>query len=114
MLNTVGMIVTAILNIRLGQWAQTSAILPEEQYGFIPAKNHRLHFYPLYTDRETKIVNSTLFVCYVDLKKVFDNVEHTLMWGKLHSIGLSNLQSTYIEKSHSQSEDKLLPGNRCV
>ena len=70
-------------------------------YGFRPNRRTTDCIFILNTLIEkTKIDNSTLFVCYVDLKKAFDNVEHTLMWVKLHSIGLSNqiiaiLQSMY-------------------
>ena len=41
-----------------------------------------------------------LYVCYVDLRKAFDNVDHLLLWVKLAKIGVSNkllsvLQSMY-------------------
>ena len=113
LLNTVGKIFTAILNTRLSEWAETYGILLEEQYGFRPNRKTTYFIFILNTLIEkTKTDISTLFVCYVDLKKAFDNVEHTLMWVKLHSIGLSNQIIATVQ--YSQSEDKLLPGNRCV
>jgi hypothetical protein len=97
LLNTVGKIFTAILNTRLSEWAETYGILLEEQYGFRPNRRTTDCIFILNTLIEkTKIDNSTLFVCYVDLKKAFDNVEHTLMWVKLHSIGLSNHTAVHV------------------
>ena len=36
-------------------------------------------------------------MCFVDLKKAFDNIQHSLLWTKLQSIGVSSktLQSMY-------------------
>ena len=101
LLNTLGKIFTAILLNRLSEWTETCGILPEEQYGFRPNRRTTDCIFILNTLIEkTKADNSTLFVCFVDLKKAFDNIQHSLLWTKLQSIGVSSkiiktLQSMY-------------------
>ena len=84
LLNCIGKIFTAILNNRLSEWVEGNNLLPEEQFGF--RKNRRAVdcVYILNTVIEkARAEHSPLYICYVDLKKAFDNVCHYLLWMKL-------------------------------
>ena len=76
-------------------------LIPESQFGV--RKNRRTTDYIFIMN--TLIENSRahkvpLYVCFVDVKKAFDSVDHTMLWSKLIKLGISEqllemLQSMY-------------------
>ena len=78
-----------------------NSIFLEEQYGFRENRRTVDCIFILNTLIEKTRVNlSQLFVCSIDLKKAFDSIWKTLLWGKLHVLGVSGqiirvLQSMY-------------------
>ena len=101
MLNCIGKIFTSILNTTLKNWAEKNNIFPEEQYGFRENRRTVDCIFILNTLIEkTRGNHSQLFLCYVDLKNAFDSIQHSLLWKKLHALGVSGqiirvLQSMY-------------------
>ena len=101
MLNCIGKIFTSILYTRLKNWAEQNKIFPEEQYGFRENRRAMDCIFILNTLIEkTRANHSQLFLCYVDLKKAFESIQHNLLWKKLHALGVSGqiirvLQSMY-------------------
>ena len=66
-------------NNRLSEWVEGNNLLPKEQFGF--RKNRRAVdcVYILNTVIEkARAEHSPLYICYVDLKKAFDNVYMSL------------------------------------
>ena len=89
MLNCIGKIFTSILNTTLKNWAEKNKIFPEEQYGFRENRRAMDCIFILNTLIEkTRANHSQLFLCYVDLKKAFDSIQYSLLWKKLHALGV--------------------------
>ena len=78
MLNCIGKIFTAIFCRRINDWEEVRYILSEEQFSFRRTTDC---LYIVNTLIETSVAE--IFHCYVDLKKVFDSVNHNLLREKL-------------------------------
>ena len=90
LLNTVGKIFTSIVNSRLTEWAEKQLLIPESQFGF--RKNRRTTdcIFIMNTLIETSRAHKVpLYVCFVDFRKAFDSVDHTMLWTKLIKLGIS-------------------------
>ena len=101
LLNTGGKIFASILHSRLSEWLEERCLISESQFGFRRNRSTTDCIFILNTLVEKSLnTGKPLYVCYVDLKKAFDNVDHLLLWVKLAKIGVSNkllsvLQSMY-------------------
>ena len=51
----------------------------------------------------SKAENTSLFVCFVDLKKAFDSVNHNLLWEKLKSHGFSYQMLKVLQSMYSKA-----------
>ena len=87
--------------MRLTEWAEERSLLPESQFGFRENRRTIDCIFILNTLIESTLSkHNTLYVCYVDFKKAFDCVDHSLLWTKLINLGISHkilaiLQSMY-------------------
>ena len=99
LLNCIAKSFTSILHTRLSEWAEDNTVIPEEQYGFRKNRCATDCVFILNTLLEkSHTARVPQFVCFVDFKKAFDSVQHRLLWGKLHSLGISR-QMIAIQKS---------------
>ena len=81
LLNSIGKIFTSIRNVRLTEWAEERSLLPESQFGFRENRRTIDCVFILNTLIENTLSkHNTLYVCYVDFKKAFDCVDHSLLW----------------------------------
>ena len=91
----------AILNERLNKWVEENGILADSQNGFRKHRNTVDHLSTLTSLIETrKLLKKSTFVCFVDFRKAYDNVNRSLMWDKLRQIGINgkmynNLRAIY-------------------
>ena len=87
LLNVMAKLFSIIINRRLEWWVEINGVLNDSQYGF--RKNRRpmdpifimnclIHHY--------KKKKKTLYACFIDFKKAFDSVNHSLLWNKLAKI----------------------------
>ena len=101
LLNTVGKIFTSIVNSRLTEWAEKQLLIPESQFGFRKNRNTTDCIFIMNTLIEISIAHKVpLYVCFVDFRKAFNSVDHTMLWTKLIKLGISEqlleiLQSMY-------------------
>ena len=101
LLNVMAKLFSAIVNSRLEWWAETNNVLNVTQFGF--RKNHR-------TTDPIFIINSliqlykkrkkTLFACFIDFKKAFDSINHSLLWRKLANLGCSTTILTILQNMY--------------
>ncbi len=90
-----------ILNKRLSLWLESNNLLNEAQNGFRKDRSCLDHLYTLCSIiKNRKASGESTFVCYVDMKKAFDNVNRLCMWYKLQKLGvhgkfLGAIQSLY-------------------
>ena len=55
----------------------------------------------------SKAENTSLFVCFVDLKKAFDSVNHNLLWEKLKSHGFSYQMLKVLQSMYSKATSRV-------
>ena len=92
---------TIILNNRLVIWSEQHQIRSPVQAGFRPKQSAVHHLFALrhFIDRAL-ITSRALYICFVDLQKAYDTVQHALLWGRLRLNGvgprmLAAIQSLY-------------------
>ena len=81
---------TYILNHRIGDWAETEGVIPDQQHGF---RNNRstitaIKLLTQYVSEALATPKTPLYVTYVDFRKAFDSVDRSLMLCKLKVVGL--------------------------
>ncbi|CAC5389157.1 unnamed protein product [Mytilus coruscus] len=89
-----------ILNKRLTVWLEQNDMLADEQNGFRRNQSCLDHLYVLTRMiKNRKLQKKDSFVCFVDAKKAFDNVNRDMLWYKLMKIGINGvlraIQSLY-------------------
>ncbi|UYV72085.1 hypothetical protein LAZ67_9001767 [Cordylochernes scorpioides] len=105
LLSNLAKLFSSIMKIRLSNWTENRAIIPENQAGFRKEHSHTCqdHIFTL-----VSLIQLTLrrkrrkfYAFFIDLKKAFDTVRQALLWEKLLDIGLNfrsiNLIKYYYE-----------------
>ena len=101
LLNCMGKIFNAVLKNRLTEWAERTEILPESQFGF--RKN------------KAKISKTNIFICFVDFRKAFDSVDHSSLWNRLISLGISQQMLQILQSMYSKADSRIkVSGNQCT
>ncbi|UYV83557.1 hypothetical protein LAZ67_23001454 [Cordylochernes scorpioides] len=92
LLSNIAKLFTSILKSRLGSWIKKRNIVPENQAGFRAGHSCQDHIFTL-----SSLIQMTLsrkrrkcYMFFVDLKKAFDTVPHSLLWRKLVDAGLNH------------------------
>ncbi|UYV84719.1 hypothetical protein LAZ67_X003190 [Cordylochernes scorpioides] len=81
---------TSILKLQLRNWIEGRSIIPENQAGFRKGYSCQDHIFTLLSliQLNNKLERRKLYAFFVDLKKAFDTVPHSLLWSKLGELGL--------------------------
>ena len=116
LLNCMGKIFNAVLKNRLTEWAERTEILPESQFGF--RKNRRTTdciFILNALIEQAKISKINLFICFVDFRKAFDSVDHSSLWNRLISLGISQQMLQILHSMYSKAASRIkVSGNQCT
>ena len=105
LISCLGKVFNSILNNRIQLWAETYNLIPKEQFGFRKAVSTSDAVFVLHTIAENQSLRKKkLYCCFVDFKKAFDSVLHSLLWKKLFTMKLNPqilkvLQSYYSKSS---------------
>ena len=94
-----------ILYKRISDWEEVRNLLPEEQFGFRKYRRTTDCIFIFNTLIEmSKAENTSLFVCFVDLKKAFDS---NLLWEKLKSHGFSYQMLKVLQSMYSNATSRV-------
>ena len=89
--NCIGKLITKLLNKRLLNWLENNGIIEVNQIAFLPKRRTSDHLLVLKTSIDSyKSKRKAVYMCFVDLSKAFDTVNHTFMIYKLYKTGLSS------------------------
>ena len=91
LLSILGKLFVGILNNRLTKFSEGYEVINENQSGF--RKGHRTtdHILTLSTliQHTLNVKNKKLYTCFVDFRKAYDKVSHTLLWKKILEYGIN-------------------------
>ena len=97
-----------ILIYRLTDWAEDNSYLPESQFGFRTNRRTIDCIFILNAMIENSLNNrKSLYVCYVDFKKAFDNINHRLLWKKLVNMKISQQMLEMLQSIYSNAKSCL-------
>ena len=78
-----------LLKIVVGDFCVEAGILPEEQCGFRPQRSTTDMMFVVRRLQELgRTSNTSLEICFVDLAKAYDSVDHVLLWEVLARFGV--------------------------
>ncbi|UYV74237.1 hypothetical protein LAZ67_11002572 [Cordylochernes scorpioides] len=82
---------TTILRSRLNEWVERRNVIPENQAGFRRGRSCVDLIFTLTSLIQLSLrkKRGKLYVFFVDLRKEFDTVPHSLLWKKLTNLGVS-------------------------
>lgn len=92
LINCIAKIFTSIIATRISNWAEMSSLLPESQAGFRPERGCADHIFTFLCaiHEQTRWAGNNMYCAFVDFKQAFDCIDHSRLWAKLASFGLSN------------------------
>ena len=91
LLSLLGKILVGVLNNRLSKvQCLDYNLLDENQCGFRRGYRTSDHIFTLSTliNHYSKVKNKKLYLCFVDFRKAFDKVSHSVLWTKLLKYGI--------------------------
>ena len=90
LLSMLGKLLIGVLNNRLSEVLQEENLLNENQAGFRKGYRTTDHIFTLLTliNHYNNVKKKILYVCFVDLRKAFDKVSHSLLWANSSNMGL--------------------------
>ena len=84
-----GKVLLKVVARRLGAYCEAKELLPEEQCGFRPNRSTTDMMFVVRRLQEVeRKAGLSLLMCFIDLQKVYDTVDRTLLWQVLTRIGV--------------------------
>ena len=97
-----GKVLLKIVQVRLSEYAERVALLPESQSGFRPGRSTNDMLFALRRVMEiAHAKNTPLYLCFVDLQKAYDTVDRELLWQVLSKSGVPDKMIAIIRAFHS-------------
>ena len=104
LLSVLGKILVGVLNNRLSKVCLDYNLLDENQCGFRRGYRTSDHIFTLSTliNHYSKVKNKKLYLCFVDFRKAFDKVSHSVLWTKLLKYGIEGKFMNIIKSMYAQ------------
>ncbi|KAJ8980830.1 hypothetical protein NQ317_018410 [Molorchus minor] len=98
---------------RIAKWAESNSILPEAQSGFRKTRGCIDNVFVLscIIQLQLRLKKRKVFVAFVDYKRAFDSINHTLLWQKLYDLGVSNRIILIIKNIYDKATLKVISTN---
>ncbi|UYV65701.1 hypothetical protein LAZ67_3005181 [Cordylochernes scorpioides] len=116
LLSNIAKLFISILKSRLGSWIERRNIVPENQAGFRAGHSCQDHIFTLLS-----LIQMTLsrkrrkcYMFFVDLKKAFATVPHSLLWRKQVDAGLNHRFVNLIKDHYTNMTAALHTQRRCT
>ena len=102
LINAICKIYCDVINCRVTTWYEDNQKLSESQAGFRKGRSCMDQLF-IITNLAKAAIDSgkKLYTCYIDLKKAFDNVNHSLLWYRLHQLGITGRMMGAIKSLYS-------------
>ena len=105
-----GKVLLRVVARRLSAYCEVKGLLPEEQCGF---RSNRSTTDMMFVVRRLQEVRGkaavSLFMCFIDLQKVYDTVDRTLLWQVLTRIGVQLQMLAVIQQFHDGMRASVRP-----
>lgn len=90
LVNCLTKLFTSILNRRLSRWAEMVGVLPNCQTGFREDRSCLDNIFVVNTtvQFQLRLGSRSVYCLYVDFCRAFDSVSHSLLWNKIHGLGV--------------------------
>ena len=99
-----------VVTRRLSAYCEAKGLLPEEQCGFRPNRSTTDMMFVVRRLQEIRRkAGVSLFMCFIDLQKVYDTVDRTLLWQVLTRIGVSPQMLAVIQQFHDGMRARVRP-----
>ena len=96
-----GKVLLKIVAMRLGNYCEAEALLPEEQCGFRARRSTMDMMFAVRRLQELgRKARVPLFLCFIDLQKAYDSVDRTLLWQVLARFGVPPKMLAVIREFH--------------
>ena len=96
-----GKVLLKIVATRLSAYCEARNLLPEKQCGFRPHRSTTDIMFAVRRLQEFgRKVRVPLFLCFIDLQKAYDSVDHTLLWQVLARFGVPPQMIEVIRQFH--------------
>lgn len=114
LLNCSAKIFTSLLANRITKWASLKSLLPECQSGFRFERSCTDNLFILQTIilEHIKAHDNWLFCAYIDFKQAFDRINHSSLWRKLSSMGLSSKLVRILASLYRKARVSVMVGDR--
>ena len=98
---------------RLSNYGETTGILPEEQYGFRPARSTvDMFFVVRRLKKPGRARKIPLYMCFIGLQKAYDSVDRELLlWVVLARFGVPEKMLTVISQFHEGMRARVRTGD---
>ena len=97
-----GKVLHKVVARRLSPYCEAKELLPEEQCRFRPDRSTTDIMLVLHRLQEIgRKAGVSLFMCFIDLQKVYDTVDRTLLWQVLTRIGVPPQMISVIRQFHN-------------
>ena len=104
LLSVVGKLLVGILNEQLTKLVEKYNVVNENQAGFRKGYRTTDHIFTLNAiiSHTINVKKKRLFVCFIDFKKAFDKVSHSILWQKLIHYGIEGKFLTIVKSMYAK------------